>query len=44
MVPGCKTDVLDCQWLQTLSMYGLLSGPFISQWEERRLGSLIRES
>ena len=25
-VPGRKTDVLDCQWLQQLHTYGLLSG------------------
>jgi transposase len=25
-VPGRKTDVLDCQWLQRLHTYGLLSG------------------
>ncbi len=27
-VPGRKTDVLDCQWLQELHMYGLLRGSF----------------
>jgi transposase len=27
-VPGRKTDVSDCQWLQRLHMYGLLSGSF----------------
>jgi transposase len=27
-VPGRKTDVLDCQWLQRLHSYGLLSGSF----------------
>jgi hypothetical protein len=27
-VPGRKTDVLDCQWLQKLHSYGLLSGSF----------------
>ena len=25
-VPGRKTDVRDCQWLQQLHTYGLLSG------------------
>lgn len=25
-VPGRKTDVLDCQWLQQLHTYGLLAG------------------
>jgi len=27
-VPGRKTDVLDCQWLQELHTYGLLRGSF----------------
>lgn len=27
-VPGRKTDVLDCQWLQQLHTFGLLSGAF----------------
>ena len=27
-VPGRKTDVRDCQWLQQLHTYGLLSGAF----------------
>lgn len=27
-VPGRKSDVLDCQWLQQLHTYGLLSGAF----------------
>ena len=27
-VPGRKTDILDCQWLQRLHSYGLLSGSF----------------
>ena len=27
-VPGRKTDVLDCQWIQRLHSYGLLSGSF----------------
>jgi hypothetical protein len=27
-VPGRKTDVLDCQWLQQLHTYGLLHGAF----------------
>lgn len=27
-VPGRKTDVLDCQWLQELHSYGLLRGAF----------------
>jgi len=27
-VPGRKTDVLDCQWIQQLHTYGLLRGSF----------------
>jgi len=27
-VPGRKTDVLDCQWIQRLHTYGLLQGSF----------------
>lgn len=27
-VSGCKTDILDCQWLQQLHTYGLLRGAF----------------
>jgi len=27
-VPGRKTDVLDCQWIQQLHTYGLLPGSF----------------
>ena len=27
-VPGRKTDILDCQWIQQLHSYGLLSGSF----------------
>jgi hypothetical protein len=27
-LPGRKTDILDCQWLQQLHSYGLLSGSF----------------
>ena len=27
-VPGRKSDVLDCQWLQQLHSYGLLAGSF----------------
>jgi transposase len=32
-VPGRKTDVLDCQWLQQLHTYGLLAGAFIPDKE-----------
>ena len=27
-VPGRKTDILDCQWLQQMHSYGLLNGSF----------------
>lgn len=43
MVPGRKTDVLDCQWLQTLHMYGLMSGSFIPRGDIRKLRSYMRE-
>jgi len=32
-VPGRKTDVVDCQWLQQLHSYGLLRGCFIPSRE-----------
>lgn len=32
-VPGRKTDVVDCQWIQQLHSYGLLSGCFIPSAE-----------
>lgn len=42
MVPGRKTDVLDCQWLQTLHMYGLLSCSFVPHGHIRQLRSYMR--
>ena len=36
-VPGRKTDVADCRWLQQLHTYGLLSGP-----SDRRMRSADR--
>ena len=42
-VPGRKTDVLDCQWLQQLHTYGLLSGAFRPEGEIRRLRSYLRQ-
>ena len=42
-VPGRKTDVLDCQWLQQLHPYGLLSGSFRTDGEIRRLRSYLRQ-
>jgi transposase len=43
MVPGRKTDVLDCQWLQTLHLYGLLSGSFHPESQIRKLRSYMRQ-
>ena len=42
-VPGRKTDVLDCQWLQQLHTCGLLSGAFRPDGEIRRLRSYLRQ-
>ena len=42
-VSGRKTDVLDCQWLQQLHTYGLLSGAFRPEGEIRRLRSYLRQ-
>lgn len=42
-VPGRKTDVVDCQWLQQLHTYGLLSGAFRPEAEIRRLRSYLRQ-
>ena len=35
-VPGRKSDVLDCQWLQQLHTYGLLSAAFRPEADIRR--------
>ena len=40
---GRKTDVQDCQWLQQLHTYGLLSGAFRPDGEIRRLRSYLRQ-
>ena len=42
-VPGRKSDVVDCQWLQQLHTYGLLSGAFRPEAEIRRLRSYLRQ-
>ena len=42
-VPGRKTDVLDCQWLQQLHTYGLLSGAFRPEADIRQLRSYLRQ-
>lgn len=43
MVPGRKTDVLDCQWIQTLHLYGLLRGSFHPEEKVASLRSYMRE-
>jgi transposase len=42
-VPGRKTDVRDCQWLQTLHSHGLLRGSFRPSDDIVRLRSLQRQ-
>ena len=42
-VPGRKTGVPDCQWLQQLHTYGLLSGAFRPEGEVRRLRGYLRQ-
>ena len=42
-VPGRKTDVKDCQWLQQLHTYGLLSGSFRPEDQVCVLRSYIRQ-
>jgi len=41
--PGRKTDVLDCQWLQQLHTFGLLSGAFRPSSEICALRSYMRQ-
>lgn len=41
-VPGRKTDVLDCQWLQQLHCYGLLRGSFRPSDHITALRSYVR--
>jgi hypothetical protein len=43
MVPGRKTDILDCQWLQTLHLYGLLQGSFHPEEHIRKLRNYMRQ-
>ena len=42
-VSGRKTDMLDCQWLQQLHTYGLLSGAFRPEADIRCLRSYLRQ-
>lgn len=42
-VPGRKTDVSDCQWLQQLHTYGLLRGSFQPEAKIRELRTYLRQ-
>ena len=42
-VSGRKSDVLDCQWLQQLMSYGLLSGAFHPADEISMLRAVSRQ-
>lgn len=42
-VPGRKSDVGDCEWIQTLHTYGLLRGSFRPTDEMVALRSLVRQ-
>ena len=42
-VPGRKTDVRDCQWLQDLHTYGLLHGAFCPEDQVCVLRSYLRQ-
>lgn len=42
-VPGRKTDVQDCQWIQQLHSYGLLRGSFRPSNEVVELRSYVRQ-
>ena len=41
-VPGRKSDVVDCQWIQTLYSYGLLESSFRPEAELVSLRSMLR--
>lgn len=41
-VPGRKTDVLDCQWIQQLHSYGLLKGSFRPKEKILKMRTLMR--
>jgi len=42
-VPGKKTDIIDCQWIQQLHTYGLLSSSFRPEEDMCALRSLVRQ-
>jgi len=41
-VPGRKTDVKDCQWIQQLHSYGLLNRCYVSDSDTKELKSYVR--
>lgn len=41
-VPGRKTDVIDCQWIQQLHSYGLLRGSFRPKEKMLQMRTLMR--
>lgn len=41
-VPGRKTDVLDCQWIQQLHSYGLLRGSFRPKEKMLQMRTIMR--
>ena len=43
-ISGCKSDVLDCQWIQQLMSYGLLRGAFRPDDEVCPLRSYVRQA
>lgn len=42
-VPGRKTDVKDCQWIQTLHSHGLLQGSYRPSEQISQLRTLVRQ-
>lgn len=42
-VPGRKSDVSDCVWIQQLHSYGLLTGSFIADGKIRELRAYVRQ-
>jgi transposase len=42
-VPGRKTDVADCQWIQTLHSHGLLQGGYRPGEEVSQLRTIVRQ-
>jgi len=42
-VPGRKTDVQDCQWIQTLHSHGLLQGSYRPSEEISQLRTIVRQ-